>query len=144
MSLEEMNLRDEIIREPLSSGEVSRFNESIAQRLEDANNTSNYNLTRLELAYYAILNCELLALRVDGYRVRSAPGHHIVALESLADTMGADNRDIDYFLELSKTRGRSLYDATPISDSDVFDAVEAATALAEQLSAWLDARGVEK
>ncbi|MCK5584915.1 hypothetical protein KAJ02_02475 [Candidatus Bipolaricaulota bacterium] len=135
-----MELSGHVSREPLTSGEVARFRESIRERLEDANNTKNSNRTRLEQAYHAIFNCAWIALRVDGYRANSMPGHHRVVLESMAGTMGADNRDIDYFLELARVRGSDLYDAMPVSDSDVDDAIEAATKLAEQLSEWLEVR----
>ena len=137
-----MLLNNEISREPPTSGEVPRFRESIKNRLEDANNTSNHNQTRLEQAYYAIFNCAWIALRVDGYRANSGRGHHRVVLESLEHTMGADNKDIDYFLDLSRTRGSDLYDAIPVTDTDVSEAIEAATSLAEKLASWLDARGV--
>ena len=140
MDLRDMELSGHVSREPLTSGEVARFRESIRERLEDANNTKNSNRTRLEQAYHAIFNCAWIALRVDGYRANSMPGHHRVVLESMAETMGADNRDIDYFLVLARVRGSDLYDAMPVSDSDVDDAIEAATKLAEQLSEWLEVR----
>ena len=57
-----MLLNNEISREPPTSGEVPRFRESIKNRLEDANNISNHNQTRLEQAYYAIFNCAWIAL----------------------------------------------------------------------------------
>ena len=56
--------------------------------------------------------------------------------------MGVGNEDIDYFLDLSRTRGSDLYDAIPVTDTDVSEAIEAATSLAEKLASWLDARGV--
>jgi predicted RNase H-like nuclease (RuvC/YqgF family) len=111
--------------------------------LEDARNTSNHNVTRLEQAYNAILNCAWLALRVEGYRPKSVPGHHQLVIESLAETMGIDNGDVDYFLELAGTRNRDLYDAMPITETDVAEAIEAAANLAEKLERWLDGRGVQ-
>jgi len=95
-----------ISRESLTSGEVARFQESIKERLEDASNTQNSNRTRLEQAYHAIFNCAWIALRVDGYRANSKPGHHRVVLESMAETIGTANRDIDYFLGTLAWLGR--------------------------------------
>ena len=140
MNLQDLELGDALAREDLVTGEVARFQESIKERLTDANNTTNSNRTRLELAYSAILDCALLALRVEGYRVKSKQGHHRIALETLAETVGIGNEDIDYFLELSRARGEGLYEAIRISDSDVRDAVEAATQLAEKLDGWVDFR----
>jgi hypothetical protein len=103
-----MELSGHVSREPLTSGEVARFRESIKERLEDANNTENSNRTRLEQAYHAIFNCAWIALRVDGYRANTMPGHHRVVLESMEETMGTADRDIDYFLNLSRARGLDL------------------------------------
>jgi hypothetical protein len=140
MDLRDMELSGHISREPLTSGEVARFQDSIKERLGDAGNANNSNRTRLEQAYHAIFNCAWIALRVDGYRASSMPGHHRVVLESMAETMGTANEDIDYFLDLSRARGLDLYEAMPVSDSDVDDAIEAATKLVEKLNDWLEAR----
>ena len=66
MLIRDMLMRGEIVSEPLSTGEVERFKDAIKMRLEDANKTVNHNLTRLESAYHAVLNCALLALRIEG------------------------------------------------------------------------------
>ena len=137
-----MLLRDEIRREALSSGEVERFKRSIRERLTDAGNETNSNRTRLESAYHAIINCALIALRVEGYRARSVQGHHRVLLESLADSLGTRTVDIDFFLDLATTRGNDIYDARPVTDGDVADAIEAATELESRLLVWLGARRV--
>lgn len=140
MDLRDLELSGHVSRESLTSGEAARFQDSITERLEDAKNAKNSNRTRLEQAYHAILNCAWIALRVDGYRVHSMPGHHRIVLESLSETMGTANKDIDYFLTLSRTRGLDLYEAMPVSDSDVDDAIEEAAILAKKLSLWLEAR----
>ena len=140
MDLRDLELSGHLSREPLTSGEVARFRDSIRERLEDANNTKNSNRTRLEQAYHAIFNCAWIALRADGYRANSMPGHHRVILESMAETMGTANKDIDYFLNLSRARGLDLYEAMPVPDSDVGDAIEAATILAKKLDDWLGIR----
>jgi hypothetical protein len=111
-------------------------------RLADAHNESNHGPTRLEQAYSAILNCALLTLRVEGYRAKPGQGHHQLAIESLAETMGIENADVDYFLELARTRHDDIYEAVPITDADVEEAIEAATELAEKLDRWLEGRGL--
>ena len=57
MSLEEMILRGELVREPARPGETRRLIAAATRRLEDAANTSIHPETRLEQAYHAILNC---------------------------------------------------------------------------------------
>jgi hypothetical protein len=138
--LQEMEMRGELAREPLTSGEVTRRLESIEERLEATNLESNSKRIRLEHAYDAIHFCARLALRVESYRIVNREGHHRVALESLADTLGIDNEDIDYFLGLSRERHDEYYDAAPVTDSELSSAIEAAAEMVEKLRAWLEVR----
>ena len=144
MSLQDLELSGELSREALATGEVARHLQSIAERLQAANLEANPNRVRLEQAYNAIHICARTALRVDGYRITSARGHHQVALETLSETMGTERADIDFFLSLSRERHNDIYDAAPVADSDVRDAIEAATGLAQKLHAWLEARVPEE
>jgi hypothetical protein len=88
MSLDELLFRSEVVREKLVPGEMARLLQSIERRLEDAAHASIHPETRLEQAYHAILGCAMVGLRAHGLRAVDRPGHHIVALESLADTVG--------------------------------------------------------
>ena len=80
MSLDEMVLRDELRRELRSSGEIRRLLEAASRRLDDAASTSIHPETRLEQAYYVILNCALVALRTEDLRVVNGQGKHRNAL----------------------------------------------------------------
>jgi hypothetical protein len=144
MSLQDLELSGELSREALTTGEVGRHLQSVEERLQAANLEANPNRVRLEQAYNAIHICARTALRVEGYRITSPRRHHHVALETLSETIGANSADIDYFLSLSGERNRDIYDAAPVVDSDVSDAVEAATELAEKLRAWLGVRAPEE
>ena len=135
-----MLLNDEIASEPLATGEVERFRERIAARLDDASNESNHSETRLGLAYDAILNCALLALRVEGYRAKHRAGHHRIAIESLTETTGVECEDVAYYHDLSGMSSRCLYDATPVTEEDAAEAVAAARELLAKLDRWLKGR----
>ena len=89
MRLEELVFRNEIVREALGAGEIDRLLATVDRRLEDASLESLHPETRMEQAYHAILGCAVIGLRVHGLRTVDRPGHHVVALESLADTVGA-------------------------------------------------------
>jgi hypothetical protein len=143
MSLQQMELSGDLTREALTTGEVPRHREAIRDRLRDANNEENSSRTRLEQAYYAILTCARIALRVDGYRVSSVRGHHRITLETLRETMGVDAESIDYYSQLSRIRNSDLYDAMPVGESDASEAVEEAAKLVERLDTWLEGRGIE-
>jgi len=138
MSLQEMLLRSELKREEAVPGEIKRMLGTVQRRLQDAEHEDIHPETRLEQAYHAILGCALIALRVHDLRTVNRPGHHMVALESLADTLGLSIDRIDYFQTLRDLRNKDLYTGgTYISDSQAAEAVEEARKLAEDLAGWL-------
>ena len=141
MSLEEMLLRDELRRENTTSGEIERLLDAIGRRLDDAGNETNHPETRLEQAYHAILNCALVGLRALGLRPADRRGHHIVILESLADTLGVEAQRVDYFQTLRDLRNKDLYTGgTRVSASQAEEACEEARTLRDELRVWLDRR----
>ncbi len=138
MSLQEMLLRSELKREKAVPGEIERMLGTVQRRLQDAEHEDIHPETRLEQAYHAILGCALSALRAHDLRTVNRPGHHMVALESLADTLGLSIDRIDYFQTLRDLRNKALYTGgTYVSDSQASEAVEEARKLAEDLAAWL-------
>lgn len=142
MSLAEMLLRDELRREPATAGEVERLLTAIARRLEDAGNEANHPETRLEQAYHAILNCALVGLRTNGLRPTDRPGHHVVALESLIDTLGIPHDRVDYYQTLRDLRNKDLYTGgIHVTVCQAEEAIEEAQALRSELERWLGERG---
>jgi len=138
MSIEEMLLRGELKRERVVPGEIERMLDAIQRRLQDAGNTDIHPETQLEQAYHAILGCALVALRMHNLRIVNRPGHHMVALESLADTLALLSDRIDYFQTLRDLRNKDLYTGgTHISDDQAVEAVEEARKLVEDLGVWL-------
>ena len=144
MSLEEMLFRDELRQEPATSGEVERLLTAIVRRLEDAGNVTNHPETRLEQAYHAILNCALVGLRTNGLRPADRPGHHVVALESLSDTLGTSSDRVDYFQTLRDLRNKDLYTGgVHITVRQAEEAIEEAQSLHRELEQWLEERGAD-
>jgi hypothetical protein len=142
VKLEDLLLNGAAVSEPLREIEVTLFRNAIVERLADAKNKTNHNPSRLDNAYTAILDCALLSLRVEGLRTKAVQGHHRYIIESLAETMGIPAGDIDYFLDLSRTRGQDIYQPQPVTDEDAEEAIEAATELARKLDRWLEGRGI--
>jgi len=141
VSLEEMLLRGELVREPARPGETRRLIAAATRRLEDAANTSIHPETRLEQAYHAILNCALAALRAENLRAVNGPGKHRFVLESLEDTLGTPPDLIAYFQQLRDLRHRDIYEGSiHVSESEAEDAVTEASELLEHLRTWLEAR----
>ena len=137
-----MLLRDELRREPATPGEVERLLEAIDRRLKDAGNEANHPETRLEQAYLATLNCALVGLRVNGLRPTDRRGHHVVALESLSDTLGTPHDRVDYFQTLRDLRNKDLYTGgVHVTVHQAEEAIEEAQALRSELERWLGERG---
>jgi hypothetical protein len=136
MNLETFLFRNEIVREALGAGEIDRLLATVDRRLEDASLASLHPETRLEQAYHAILGCAVIGLRsVD------RPGHHVVALESLADTLGVMLDRIDYFQTLRDLRNKDIYTGSShVSDTQALEAVEEACRLAADTRRWLESR----
>jgi uncharacterized protein (UPF0332 family) len=130
VSLAEMLQRDELRREPATFGEVERLFAAIARRLEDAGNEVNHTETRLEQAYHAILNCALAGLRTNGLRPTDRPGHYVVALESLIDTLEIPHDRVDYYQTLRHLRNKDLYTGgVHVTVCQAEEAIEGAQAL---------------
>lgn len=142
MSLQEMLLRSELKREKPMPGEIKRMLQAVERRLQDAGHVDIHAETRLEQAYHAILGCALIGLRAHALRLVNRPGHHMVALESLADTLDISSDRIDYFQTLRDLRNKDLYTGrTYISDNQAIEAVEEARNLMQDLTTWLAQRG---
>jgi hypothetical protein len=141
MSLEELLLRGEVVREKLARGEVDRLLDAVSRRLEDAAHASLHPETRLEQAYHAILGCAMVGLRTHGLRVADRPGHHVVAIESLAQTLGVASERVDYLQTLRDLRNKDIYTGSAhISEAQAEEAVEEARKLAHDTALWLQAR----
>jgi hypothetical protein len=138
VSLEELVFRNELARETLGAGEIDRLLATVDRRLEDAAHASLHPETRLEQAYHTILGCALIGLRAHSLRTVDRPGHHVVALESLADTVGVSVDRIDYFQTLRDLRNKDIYTgSTHVSGTQADEAVEEARRLKADTKAWL-------
>lgn len=141
MSLEDLLLRSEIVREPLATGEIERLLASVKRRLEDASHADLHAETRLEQAYHAILGCAMIGLRAHGLRAADRPGHHIAALESLANTLDVAADRIDYFQTLRDLRNKDIYSGSShVSPEQAAEAVDEAVRLSRDVTEWLRAR----
>ena len=122
-------------------GEIERMLSAVQRRLQDAGHDDIHPETRLEQAYHAILGCALTALRVMDLRTTNRPGHHMVALESLEDTLGLPIDRIDYFQTLRDLRNKDLYTGgTHIGEAQASEAVDEAGKLVGDLEMWLAKR----
>ena len=86
------------------------------QSLADAGVESISAPTRFDAAYEAILQAALAALLAKGYRTTSARGgHHAIAIQALAHTIGLGHARIAELESLRKRRNANDYAGAPIN-----------------------------
>ena len=131
-------------REPAGKEELARFRNKIAVKLADAQNTTLSLDTRFDVAYEALLQIGLAALRANGYRPDSRGGHHVMALQTLPTTIGYPKEKVRLLDEFRRQRGQGLYDGSfDPSEAEVAALIEEAIALQLQFQQWLGERHPE-
>jgi hypothetical protein len=118
--------------------EVARYLEKIGRKLEDSKRADNYLDTRFDIAFEALLQIAICALRVNGYRTTSAAGHQQVAIQLLPKSIGIETGAIRLLDEYRKKRSLGLYQADfEPSEKEVKAVIEAVERLRGSLVAWL-------
>lgn len=131
-------------KERAGKEELARFRNKIAVKLADAQNTTLSLDTRFDVAYEALLQIGLAALRANGYRPDSRGGHHVMALQTLPTTIGYPKEKVRLLDEFRRQRGQGLYDGSfDPSEAEVAALIEEAIALQLQFQQWLGERHPE-
>ncbi|TXG95632.1 MAG: DNA-binding protein [Rhodocyclaceae bacterium] len=99
-------------QEPASPEELRRFLNKIATKLADAQSETLSLDSRFDLAYEALLQIGLAALRANGYRPDSRGGHHLLALQTLNTTIGYPREKLRLLDEFRRQRATGLYDGS--------------------------------
>lgn len=124
--------------------ELSRYLERIGRKLADSRQQSISLDSRFDLAFEALLQIALAALRANGYRTTSAAGHHQLALQALPKSLGTDAVRVRALDEFRKKRSAGLYLAEfEPSSAEVEALVRAVERLRKDLVAWLKAKRPE-
>jgi hypothetical protein len=110
---------------------------------QDGSRAANSASTRMDAAYDAVFFCALCALAATNLRVSSKPGHHELAMQAAALTMGLSTRLQDEADVLKSWRNRKYQGAFTAKERDVQDALSTATRYMEATSAWLQAHKPE-
>lgn len=93
---------------------------------------------RFIAAYNALLTSATIALRATGYRVGSQPGHHVLTLETLQYTLGANGSLIRKLKTFATKRGKATYDvAGSVSADRLRGVLRAALELERMVLDWL-------
>jgi hypothetical protein len=138
MSLEEWVAAKLLRPEPSSADEIRGMLEVGERSLKDARVEAISDDLRFTAAYTAVLTAANIALRATGYRVPPQSGHHLRALDSLAETMGADGRLIRKLKAFAVKRGQATYDfAGAISQQELGSIITTAEDLHKTAMQWL-------
>ena len=131
-------------REPTSPEEIRRFMAKIATKLVDAQGGRVSLDSCFDLAYEALLQIGLAALRANGFRPDSRGGHHILALQTLNTTIGYPREKLRLLDEYRRQRAIGLYDGSFEPSSAEVDALIATVIeLKGHFESWLQAEHPE-
>jgi len=124
--------------------EVSRYLVKIRRKIEDSKRRSNHLDNRFDIAFEALLQIGLVALRANGYRTTSDAGHQQLALQLLPRSIGISSGEIRILDEYRRKRSIGLYEADFDPSEEEVNAVTAAVErLLRQLLSWLKDRRPE-
>lgn len=118
--------------------EISRYLEKIRHKVEDSRNETIHLDNRFDIAFEALLQIALAALRANGYRTTSAAGHQQLAIQLLPKSIGIASAEIRTLDEYRKKRSIGLYEADfDPSEQEVKAVTGAVDLLLRHLVAWI-------
>jgi hypothetical protein len=131
-------------REPATKEEIHRYLVKIATKLADAKSESISLDSRFDLAYEALLQIGLAALRANGLRPDSRGGHHILALQTLNVSIGYGREKLRVLDEFRRRRAQGLYDGSfDPSQSELDALISTVFELNAYLESWIEAEHPE-
>lgn len=94
---------------------------------------------RFDVAYKAIMQLSNAALQSNGYRtLTSVPGHHMIMIQSLTQTIGLNREAVIVLDTLRKQRNVADYSGDLIPESAVNECLKQAENLFTQVNKWLE------
>jgi hypothetical protein len=95
---------------------------------------------RFDAAYKAIMQLAMVALNASGYRtLTSKPGHHQIAIQALAQTIGVPQGKVIVLDALRKQRNLADYSGDLTSEAAAAECLTSAHELLGHVRAWLAA-----
>ncbi|MGH8673840.1 MAG: hypothetical protein ACREVG_05975 [Burkholderiales bacterium] len=117
--------------------EIARYFAKIRRKIADCRKDSISLDSRFDIAFEALLQISLAALRTNGYRTNSEAGHQQLAIQLLPKSIGIDPSEIRALDEYRKKRSIGLYEADfDPSEKEVSAVTAAAERLFERLVTW--------
>jgi hypothetical protein len=118
MTLENLLRVGKLKAQPADADEIARLLESAERALRDAAVPGLSSDTRLDVAWKAITQVSLAAMRMRGFRPStSEPGHHQLLVQALTKTAGIAAERTAVLDAYRKARNQSDYRGIPVSDA---------------------------
>jgi hypothetical protein len=118
MTLENLLRVGKLKAQPADADEIARLLESAERALRDAAVPGLSSDTRLDVAWKAITQVALAAMRMQGFRPStSEPGHHQLLVQALPKTAGIAAERTAVLDAYRKARNQSDYRGIPVSDA---------------------------
>jgi hypothetical protein len=131
-------------QEPSNAKEIHRFLAKVTTKLADAQSRHVSLDSRFDLAYEALLQIGLVALRANGLRPDSRGGHHQLALQTLNATIAYPREKLRLLDEFRRKRSVGLYDGSfEASQAEVESLIATVVELKAHLEVWLRAKHPE-
>jgi prophage maintenance system killer protein len=93
---------------------------------------------RFDAAYKAIMQCAMIGLQANGYRLStSQPGHHQTAIQALPKSLEIDQETMIVLDALRKRRNLNDYDGDPIPQAMLVVCTDEAEKLLNHTRQWL-------
>ncbi|QOC23772.1 DNA-binding protein [Wenzhouxiangella sp. AB-CW3] len=128
-------------REQATDEEIDRLREKAAIRLDDAQNEQISRESRFDLAYEALLQFGLAALRANHYRPSSSGGHHMTVLQTLPKTIGFPKEKVRLIDQFRRQRALGLYDGSfDPTAAELNELIDTAKELQKYLNNWLESQ----
>jgi hypothetical protein len=118
--------------------EIQRYLAKIRRKVADCAKDAISLDSRFDIAFEALLQIALAALRANGYRATSEAGHQQLAIQLLPKSIGVDPTEIRALDEYRKKRSIGLYEADFDPSEEEVKAVSAAVSrLLDRLLGWI-------
>jgi hypothetical protein len=141
MTLENLLRIGRLKAQPVDEVQVARLLDGAELAVRDAAVEGLSAISRLDIAWRAIMQASLAALLANGYRPStSEPGHHQMMVHALPKTIGMDPRRVQVLDAFRKMRNQVDYHGVPVSDAVAAECGQAAARLIAEVRAWRAAR----
>jgi hypothetical protein len=138
MTLENLLAIHRLQRFEVDAAGIQRLIAAATRNLQDGRLAELSTENRFDAAYKAIMQCAMLGLWANGYRVSTnQPGHHQTAIQALPKSLGVAQDTVIVLDALRKRRNLSDYEGDSVSQAVLDECLIQAESLLDHTRSWL-------